>query len=330
MSLLIGSAVILAGLFFSGFFSGAETGLYRINRLRLHLGVKERNPQALRLSGVLNDEQGALSVALVGTNLANYVTASAVAYMFAELWHLDETKAELCTVAILTPIVFVFGEVVPKNLFQLHADTLMARGSSLLALFNRLFRLTGVVWSLKALAKNFTRLAGGHTEDGTPFAPKRRVALLLHEALAGRTLSDDQSDLIDRVCRLSETPLHAVMVPRNRVIAIPAKTDRRELARIARRTGHARLPVYDTGRRHIVGLAKVDELLQADDWETVGDRLRPPLALSPHDTVAVGITRLQRAGRGMGIVTDRGGQLLGIVSLRDLLSEVVGVLPSDV
>ncbi len=330
MSLLVVGAVIAVGLFLSGLFSGAETGLYRVNRLRLDLGVKQRDPAAFRLAGVLNDEQGALSVTLVGTNMANYVTASAVAYLFAEIWHFGETDAELCTVALLTPVVFVFGEVVPKNLFQLHADTLLARSSRLLALFNHLFRLIGVVWGLKELAKVFTRLADGHPDDGVPFAPKRRVAMLLHEALAGHTLSDDQSDLIDRVCRLSETPLHAVMVPRNRVAVIRAGTDRRELIRIARRTGHARLPVYETNRRHVVGLAKVDELLQSDEWETVADRLCPALTLSPHETVATGITRLQRAGQGMGIVTDRGGQMLGLISLKDLLSEVVGVLPPDV
>ncbi|UCC30316.1 MAG: DUF21 domain-containing protein [Phycisphaerales bacterium] len=330
MSWCIVGAVVVVGLFLSAFFSGAETGMYCVNRLRLGLAVKQRDGRALRLAGVLADQQGALSVMLIGTNMANYVTTAAVAYLFAELWHFGETDAELYTVALLTPIVFVFGEVVPKNLFRLHADTLLPRGSRLLAFFNRLFRLIGLVWSLKRLAGVINRLAGGATQHSLAFPPKRRVAMLLQEALADNVLGEDQSDLIDRVCQLSETPLHAVMVPRNRVVVIGADVDRRGLMRMARRTGHAQLPVYESNQRHIIGLIKVDRLLQSDGWQRVGECLEPPLALSPHETVGRAITRLKRAGRGMAVVTDHGGQMLGIVTLKDLLKEVVGELAAGV
>lgn len=322
--------VIPIGLFLSGFFSGAETGLYRVNRLRLHLDVQRRDPAGLRLARVLEDEQGALSVALIGTNVMNYVTTTAVAFLFAERLGLGEANTELYTVIIMTPIVFVFGEVVPKNLFQLHTDTLLARSTSLLSLSDRLFRMTGVVWVLKQLANVINRFAGAYAQRDAAFGSKRRVALLLQEALAGQTLGEEQSDLIDRVCQLSETPLHTVMIPRNRVTVIGADTNRRTLVRVARRTGHALLPVYESSRRHIIGLARIDELLQRDDWETVGERLHPAPTLSPHETVATAISRLQRAGRGMAIITDHGGQMLGVVTLKDLLGEVVGELANGV
>ena len=330
MSWCMVGAVVVVGLFLSAFFSGAETGMYCVNRLRLGLAVKQRDRRALRLESVLADQQGALSVVLIGTNMANYVTTAAVAYLFAELWHFGETDAELYTVVLLTPIVFVFGEVVPKNLFQLHADTLLPRGGRLLAFFNRLFRLIGLVWSLKQLAGAINRLVGGATQHSLAFPPKRRVAMLLQEALADSMLGEDQSDLIDRVCQLSETPLHAVMIPRNRVVVIGADVDRRGLLRMARRTGHVHLPVYESNRRHIIGLIKVDGLLQSDDWRTVEECLEPPLALSPHETVGKAITRLKRASRGMAVVTDHGGQMLGIVTLKDLLKEVVGELAAGV
>jgi len=323
-------AVVLIGLFLSGFFSGAETGLYCVNRLRLHLGARLEDPRAVRLAGTLEDEHGALSVTLVGTNMANYVVTSAAAYLLAETMELTATGAELYTIVILTPVVFVFGEVVPKNLFRLHPDTLMARGSRLLAVSNRLLRWTGAIWCLKKWAAVLGRLTGGSAEGEAAFAPKQRVARMLQEALAGNTLGEDQSDLIDRVCRLSEVRLLTVMVPRNRVIAIAADASRETLVRIARRKRFARLPVYESNRRRIVGAVRVDELLQSDDWRTVADRLHSTLTLSPHETVATAITRLRRARRGMAVVTDRGGQMLGIVTLKDLISEVVGGLPDGI
>lgn len=316
--------VILLGLFLSGFFSGAETGLYRVNRLRLQLGVQQRRPAAMRIAKIIHDEPGALSVTLVGTNLMNYITTTAVAFLLANRLRFGEIDAELYTVIIMTPIVFVFGEVVPKNLFQLYPDTLMARGSTLLSLFDRFFRLTGCVWALKQLASLLIQCVGTPPSRDGAFGSKRRVALLLQEALAGQTLAEEQSDLIDRVCLLSDMPLHAVMIPRNRVTIIGADTTRRSLLRLVRRTGHARMPVYESNRRHIIGLAEVDKLLRLEDWETVSEHLHPVLTLSAHETVTTALARLKRTGRGMVIVTDRGGQMLGVVTLKGLLSELVG------
>jgi len=167
------------GLFLSAFFSGAETGIYRVNRLRLHLGVQRHDPQALRVSQVLADEQGALSVTLIGTNLANYIVTGCVAYLLAELLGFGETDTQVYTVVIVTPVIFVLAEVVPKNLFRLHADALLARGSGLLLLFDRLFRATGVVWVVQQLAGAISRLTGGHLQPTGAYGPKRRVAMLL-------------------------------------------------------------------------------------------------------------------------------------------------------
>ena len=330
MSWVLVSAVIAIGLLLSAFFSGAETGLYCVNRVRLHLGVQRREASAIRLVKVLGDEQGALSLTLVGTNVANYITTAAVAFLFADLLGCGELDTELYTVAILTPVVFVFGEVVPKSLFQLHADRLMAAGSRMLLSADWLLRATGINWCFKLLAGAIHRLAGGYRKERRTSAPKRRIAMLLHEALAGKALADDHSELIDRVCQFSETPLHAVMVPRNGVNVISAKTQRRDLVRMARRVRHARLPVFDTRRRHIVGVAKVDELLRNDDWSAVGEQLQPVLTVSPHETVAAATAYLQTKGRKIAVVTDRGGLMLGIVTLQDLMEEVVGELVEEV
>ncbi len=116
------------------------------------------------------------------------------------------------------------------------------------------------------------------------------------------------------------------MVPRNRVVSIGAKADRRELLRLARRTPHAHLPVFASRSGHIIGLVTVDDLLHTDDWTTVGDRVETAMQVSPHDMVPSAITRMRRAGCELAIVTDRAGQMLGVVTLRDLLAEVVGEL----
>jgi len=325
IGVLVGLAV-LVGLFGSAFFSGAETGLYCVNRLRLHLGVQQRDPRALRLAGVLDDEQGALSVALIGTNVMDYVTTTAVAFLFAELLRLGDADTELYTIVLVTPVVFVFGQVVPKNLFQLHADRLMMRGSTPLALANRLIRATGLVWLMKQVTGAVNRVCGVTTTYRASTAPKRRVAMLLQEALADHAHGEERSDLIDRVCRLSETPVRAIMVPQHRVTVIAEGAHRDELVRVVRETAHARVPVYSGRRSQIIGVVKTDELLRRDDWKTIDEHLYPIMALRPYDTVLAALVRMQAARRELAVVTDQAGHWLGMVTVRDLLEEVVGGL----
>lgn len=323
MSWIMVFSAILVGLLLSGLYSGCETGLYCVNRLRVELGVRSGEPGAVRLQSLLQDEQGSLSVALIGTNVANYMTTSAVAYLFASMLNVPDGRAEIYTVALLTPFVFVFGEVVPKNIFQLHADHLMKAVSVPLSVTARICRMTGAVYVLGLFVKAANRLAGALHSD-TIATPRRRVALLIQDALADREMGPEQSELVDRVVQLSETPVHAVMVPRNQVTSIRRSADRHELMRVGRRTGHARLPVYETARTHVVGIVKVDELLRRDDWRSVGECLSAVPVIRPHITVAQAIRTLQELRRSLAIVTDQGGRMLGIVTLTDLLEELVG------
>lgn len=324
-ALLVG--VSLLGLALSAFFSGAETGIYCLSRLRLQLGAQRGDRASLRLSRLLKDEPGALTTTLVGTNVMNYVTTTTVAYMLAEGAGFAQLDTEVYTVLLLTPIVFVFGEVVPKNLFQRYPDGLMAWGSGLLALADRLFRATGMVWLLTRLSSTIRRLVGGERGiAGAGINPRRRVIALLQEALAGETAAEAQTELIDRVMSLSDTPLHAVMVPRNEVTVMNADIGRRELLRFARRTSYARVPVYQGDRRRVTGYVDLDELIQSHDWTRAAERMEPILMLRPHDTVAAAIDRMHESRQPVAAVTDRSGLLLGLVTLKDLLGEVVGEL----
>ena len=318
-------AIVLT-LFFSGFFSGAETGLYCVDRVRLRLGVQQQHPRAQRLARLMEDEQKVLSVTLLGTNLMNYLLTAAVTFLLASHLGLGERQAEIYTVVLVTPVVFVFGEAVPKNLFHAHADALMLRGGRLLALACRFFSLTGVVWILKQLARGVFSVLGVPTETEEAFGPKRQMALLLREALVGDESGYEQSELVERVVSLSHTQLHQIMVPRNHVTSISADADRTRLQALARRTPHTRLPVYDRNPRRIIGLVRVDVLLRAPDWKAVGEKVSPLLTLAPHEDVVTALTRMQEGGHAMALVADRSGRLLGIITLKDLMEEVVGEL----
>lgn len=316
--------VLFVSLVGSGFFSGSETGLYCTNRLRLHLGVQEADPNAVRLSRWLEDEQRALAATLAGTNVMNYLFTTTVAYCFSTLLNSDAADTELFTVLLATPIVFVFGEIVPKNLFQRHADLFMPRASRWLILSAAFFRVIGVTAILIGLTAVANRLFGATSAYRVSPPPKRRVASLLQEALVGQKHGEHQSSLIDRVIGLSETPVRSVMVPGHRVIGVSESAGRRELIRVGRATPFARVPVFGERRSQVLGFIKVEELLRRDGWTTVNERLNPATKLSPMTTAAAAIAQMRRAGSEMAVVADAAGNMLGVVTLRDLLEEVVG------
>jgi CBS domain containing-hemolysin-like protein len=248
-----------------------------------------------------------------------------VAYLFSELMRLSEFDAQLYTITLVAPLVFVFGEVVPKILFQRAADRLMLRTIWILSPVSSVLRRTGAIWLLAKFVGGVNRLFRARASSGRALvAPKRRVAALLQEALAGEKHGEWQSDVIDRVVQLSETALREVMIPLRAVTSISESADRSDLIRLARETGYARLPVVGPRRNQVIGMVKIDTLLRDFNWKTVAESVEPVLTLSPTETVLEAITRLRNQRREAAIVTDRGGRMVGMITLRDLLQEIVG------
>lgn len=317
-------AFILTTLLLAGLFSGSETGFYCLNRLRVHLGVQQGDRRAVRLAKLIHDEQGTLAGTLAGTNIMHYLLTSAFAFTLTNLLGFEAGEAEAYTVAVLTPVVFVFAECVPKNVFQRHPDSLMPRFSWLLYVANRTFRAVGLLWLMKGLTSLAARLTGAPDVEPLTGGQKRSIASMLQDALADRHHGEDQSELIERVVKLSDTPVRFVMVPQNKIVMISTDADRGRLLTLARSTDHARVLVYTGRRSQIIGLVKIDELLRDTKWHRVSERVVPVMQLQPFETVANAMARMQRMQKEVAIVTGFGGGLLGMVTLRDLLDEVVG------
>lgn len=307
----------------SGFYSGSETGLYCLNRLSLRVDADRGDAAAQRLRRVVRSEQRALSTVLVGTNVSNYLATMFVAMLLGSVWGIAGGASELYTTAIVTPVIFVFGEVVPKILYQRHADQWMRSGSQVLAGSHWLFRWPVAV--LNRIAKPVLKLVDpvgiAETSD-----PRRRMALLLQDALARDEDAGEQLAFVDRVLGLSSVALHQVMAPRNRVVSMRADADRKYLLSLVRKHPHSRFPVYEDHPRRVIGYVPVHNLLADTDWTCVGERVRRLETLEAHESVASAIVRLQAARENIAAVVDRQGLLVGLVTLKDLLEELTGEL----
>ena len=305
----IGSAVIAAVALFASF----------IETIGSELGIEDKG------SALFSNPLTQINVADPKTFIGLLIGGS-VAFLFNELLELSNHEVEFYTVVLVAPALFVFANVVPKQLFQIHPDRMMLAGSWLLWWAYRLFSWTGAVWCLRTLASQINRWTTDPAADLSGFDPRMKMAVLLQESLAGKAHATDHTELIERVLQLSEMSVQSVMISAGRVTSIAHNANRSDLFRLARAATYSRLPVHGTSRRQIVGMINVDELLAADDWSSVSEKMEPAMRLRPYETVASALVALRGRGQRLAVIAEGDGPILGIVTLRTLLELVVGGL----
>ena len=151
--LLVVFCVVIGGLF-----SGAETGMYQLSRLRLRLGIEKRQLSFLMLGRSLRDSSSLLLSMLVGTNIAQYIATSIVTLLLLKQLQVEHT-AQVFAAVLTAPLLFVFSELIPKNIFFYRADSLMPCFAPFLFVSHKLFVWSGVVPLFKNLSRLFARLA---------------------------------------------------------------------------------------------------------------------------------------------------------------------------
>lgn len=317
---------------FSGVYSAAETGMYCVSRLRLTVAAHRRQRPAITLSRLLEDRPSLLAATLFGTNVANYLAPVCLAVLLVRLntpeHGAEESarRAEIYTTLILTPTIFIFGEVVPKNLFQRHADRFMLRVAGLLAVTRWFFEVTGLIGLQRAVSRFMLRRSAVAPAPAAVMGSRVEMYQLLQESAAEGNLSKLQLLMMEQVNRLRHVSVASVMVPLAKVQMLEAHARRADIGALLRGSRHARMPVYELDRRQVVGVIHFLDLADAPSEARVADLMRTIPRTTPDKTVLDVLTMLQRERRRIAAVMDAGDRCLGIVTVKDLVEEIVGEL----
>jgi putative hemolysin len=315
MTLVI--AVIALCVLMEALFSGAEIGFYSVNRLRLRSRLEADWPGARVLLALLDRPDTTMMTTLVGTNLMVYA-ATAVATEALGHWR----HAELWATLMMTPIIFLFGEMIPKEIFHRRADSLMYRLAGPIDAFRVL------VWPVTAVLRGLAVLITRQRHVGRrPVLSRAALTEWIAEGRREGVLSDYQQVLSSNVMGLLKKKTLASMIPWDRV-----KTVRGELAGAALRRDlseavHSRLPVCSGPEQKVVGILHVlDYIRSQGQGLTAADLARKAVRVKQHDGVHVALVALQRARQQMALVTDANDRPIGIVTVKDLVEEIVGEL----
>ena len=321
MSILIPILVAALGVVGSAIFSGVETGLYVVNRVRLAVLAGKGDRRASRLEAELERPERLLGTLLIANNAANYAGSLGVVAIINTMDFPEWGVVALNTIVVV-PILFVLGETIPKDLFRTHADQWTLRFIGPLVLGRRVLTVIGVIPLLSLVDRAVQRLVGG--QQGYAASPRGRVARFIRESAASGSLSEAQLDLADRALSMRRLTVMSEMTPWRQVVFLKRKDVIDDPRMIARRTMRSRLPVVSEEGR-VVGLVGIQDLLLRKEGEAAPIESSMP-RYSPETPVSTALETLRESRRPMGVVEDRDGRPLGVVTLKDLVEPLLGDL----
>jgi CBS domain containing-hemolysin-like protein len=317
--------VMLLGFGGSALFSGMETGCYTLNRVRLQVLADRGKRAALSLRKIVDQTDSMLATLLIGNNIANYLGTASLAVLL-EAMALSDVQTVLLNTLIVTPLLFVFGETLPKDTMAAHSDRLMYPLAPMLTGSKTLFTAVGLVPIVRLFSKGVLMLMG-HGRDESAFAPRRRVEMLVREGVGHGILSDEQSAIVDRVLRLAGRRVKQEMIPWREVITVKLTDPPAKLWEFADRTSRSRFPVMDGGQ--VVGIISVIDVLShdRDACPPIAELMTEPLSLDESMPARQALRRLQKSKTSFALVV-QDHQPTGLVTIKDLVEPITGELAS--
>lgn len=307
----------------SAYFSATETGMMSVNPYRLKHLCNENHPGAKRVTSLLNRRDRLIGLILVGNNLVN-VAASSIATIIGMRLYGD--FGIVIAGFVLTIVILIFGEVTPKTLAAIHPERVAYPSSVLLQPMMKL--LYPLVWLLNWICNNFLKLFGVSTEHHHGHSlSSEELRTVVHEA--GAMLPQEHQNMLVGVLDLENATVEDIMIPRNELAGIDINDDWKDIVRQLANTQHSRILLYRDNiddalgflhTRDIMRLVLKEQLTKATLLRSVNDIYFIPEG-TPLNTQLV---KFQSSKERIGLVVDEYGDIQGLVTLEDILEEVVG------
>lgn len=306
------------------FFSGSEMALISCDRIKLRHQAQEGSKRAQLAERLLNRPDQLLATTLLGTNLA-LVTNAAVATLLCVLL-LGEGR-EFYATLFLSPLVVLFGEMLPKAYFRHHADRLTPLLAVPLYFCLRLLTpLSGIIRRVSDFLLIPLRIS---PDDRNPYITREELKFLVQEGNHHAQIDTEERRMIHKIIDFGETTVDEAMVPLIEVVALPSSATVADAVALVSEHQFSRIPVYEERIDQIVGVVHAFDLLGADPGTSLGSLMRPAYYVPETKLVDDLLQEMQRHRMQMAIVVDEYGGVVGIVTVEDLLEEIVGEIEDE-
>ena len=308
----------------SAFFSASETATMALNRYRLQDRADKKERKAIVLKNLLDQPDRLLGTILLGNNLVNN---AAVAISTIIAWRLYGEYGVAASTGFITIVILVFAEIPPKTIAATHPEKIAYLASYVLEFLLKV--LHPIVWFVSAATKIFNFIPGVTEKSSSDSlsADELRMAIL---ASTGHLLTPQESMLLE-ILNLGSAPVDSVMVPRSKIKGLNLDDELGDLVEQIKSSPFTRLPVYKGTIDNITGELELRKLLQIfDSTEITKDSIKKtavePIFAPEGSPILEQIQNLQSEFRHMGIVVDEYGDIKGLVTLREMLEEIAGIV----
>ena len=329
---------VLVCLVLSAFYSGSETALVSVNKFRINQLVESENARASIVHRLVESPQRMLALTLVGTNLANVLIAQLGEGLVARgLPNLAVSLQGLIATVGITTLLLIFGEILPKTIFRVKADTLALRYAYLLR-FSEMV-LAPLIYFVQTLTQSIVKLVDRGASTPSPDAQREELRLLATMGERSGNLHTDQRRMIHSLLNLQNRTVAQVMVPLVDIVAIEKNTKCEDFLQVAADSGFSRIPVYEEQIYNIVGIVNLLDVIYNDvESETNSDVHKQPDALPntiepfirtvlhvpESKNINALLKEIQHTRHTMVFAVDEYGGTVGLVTIEDLVEEIVG------
>ena len=319
--------VVLLG--FSAFFSGTETALTAISKLRLRHLAENKPIRAKLLERMLKNPERIIGTILLGNNLVNVAMSALATAMAISIW--GEAGIVYVT-AVITLAILIFAEITPKvyaKYFNERVSLITAPVLNVIMLVLHPF-----VWAVTFVSKKILYLIGVDVSKvKRPLMTEEEIITCIKMGWDEGAITAEEKNILSRAFTLNDKIVKEVMVPKEKMITLNANTSIEEVFKVILKTGHSRFPILERNASDIVGFIHVKDLFQLMDKKrrarSLKKIIRPPFLVSQDTKIDALIRSFKARKLHQAVVLDQGGNVSGLITLEDILEELVGSIQDE-
>ena len=317
--------ILLVLLFLSAFFSSAETAMTTVNRIRIRSLADDGDARAKTLLKITDDPAKFLSAILIGNNIVNLSAASLTTSL---AYGLGGSMVAIAS-GILTLLILLFGEITPKTMATIHSEKISLLYAPVISIFIRL--MTPVIFIVNGLANIILRIIHVDPNANTNVMTENDLRTIVDVSHEDGVIESEEKEMINNVFDLGDAKAKDVMVPRVHVTFADVNSTYDELIDIFREDKFTRLPIFEDTTDNVIGTINMKDLLLYDNKKDfhLRDILREAYFTYEYKNISELLLEMRESSFNIAIVLDEYGETAGLITLEDLLEEIVGEIRDE-
>ena len=325
---VIQGIIIVILLILSGFFSSTETALVTVNKIRMRTLAEAGSKPAMYVNKVVEDQGKMLSAILIGNNIVNLYASSLVTTLVTNLWG---SRVVGFATGVLTLLILLFGEITPKTMATLSADSIALKNARII--YYLMIVLTPVIFVINKMSYGVLRLMKMDPNKKQESITEDELRTIVEVSHEEGVIETEEKKMITNVFDFGDSLAKDIMVPRINMSFTDVEATYEELLAIFREDRFTRIPVYEETTDNVIGIINMKDLLLLTEEDkahfSIRDYLRQPLYTYEFKKVAELMVEMRKTSNNIVIVLDEYGATAGLITLEDMLEEIVGEIRDE-